>query len=184
MKPESDTAWIYALIDPRDEEIRYVGWTNNLKKRYGCHLRDKKPCYRTYWIMKLRRMGLKPRMEIIQRVSLQSWAEAEIYWISYFRKIGCKLVNGTDGGQGHLGWCPSEETRAKMSVAQKGKHHNSPKHLLKLLKAAKRPKSAEHRAKIGNAHKGKKHTPEHTAHWRESMRKHRENKEIQCQPST
>lgn len=145
MKQASNTAWIYVLIDPRDEEIRYVGWTNDLRTRYGCHLRDKKPCYRTYWIMKLRRMGLKPRMEVVQEVSLQSWAEAEIYWISYFRNIGCKLVNGTDGGQGNLGWCPSEETRTKISQSNKAVYQAHP----------------ELRQRVSEVHKGKIISEEH-----------------------
>ena len=46
------------------------------------------------------------------------------------------LVNLTDGGEGPAGASPSLEARAKMSLAGKG-----------------RPKSAEHRAKIGEANR-------------------------------
>ena len=32
--------YIYALIDPRDSRIRYIGKSTNPKKRLGVHLRD------------------------------------------------------------------------------------------------------------------------------------------------
>ena len=49
-----------------------------------------------------------------------------------------RLLNLTDGGDGNVGWKHSEESRARISVAQKG-----------------RPVAAETRAKISAAQKGK-----------------------------
>jgi hypothetical protein len=54
------------------------------------------------------------------------------------------LYNLTNGGEGNVGWIPSEETRAKMSEAQKGdKSHMYGK-----------TRSAETRAKQSAAQKG------------------------------
>ena len=101
-------ARIYVLVDPRDEEIRYVGWTiRTLPQRLRSHLRDKYPGHKTRWVQMLRRLGLKPRIDLIQEVPLLDWAAAERYWIGYFRSMGCRLTNSTDGGEGRLGHHPT-----------------------------------------------------------------------------
>ena len=69
--------------------------------------------------------------------------EREIFWIA---ALNCKTPNGynrSDGGDGPTGYVCSDETRAKLSAAGKGKK-----------------KSPEHRAKIGAGNRGKKQTPE------------------------
>ncbi len=151
---------IYVLIDPRDEEIRYVGKTKSPKRRLGSHLRDRDDSYRTRWIGKLGRMGMVPRMQVIQEVPASFEAEAEKYWIAYFRAIGCRLTNSTDGGEGNLGWCPSEETRAKMSAASQRTMANP---------AARQAVSAVHKGKIiSSEHKAvvSKATTERWKTWR------------------
>lgn len=96
---------IYVLIDPRDNEIRYVGKTNQkLRSRLLKHLRDKNRGHRHNWIAKLQRFGLQPRIEKLQEVPCGCSASAEIYWIAYFRSLGCNLVNDTDGGEGMCGY--------------------------------------------------------------------------------
>ena len=90
-----------------------------------------------------------------------------IQW--YGRKdIGTGILrNMTDGGDGGAGHVPSEETRAKLSAANKGKNNPmygklspnkgktlSPEHRAKLSAANKgKPKSLEHRTKISAANK-------------------------------
>lgn len=37
----SSAEWaIYALVDPRDGQIRYVGWTRNVEKRLAGHIKS------------------------------------------------------------------------------------------------------------------------------------------------
>ena len=45
----------------------------------------------------------------------------EKYLIAHYRRIGAKLCNLTDGGEGPSGYIQSEETRTKRSLSHKGK---------------------------------------------------------------
>lgn len=71
--------------------------------------------------------------------------------ISDLRKSGANLVNMTSGGQGQSGRPISNEQKAKISAALKGRRPSD-----NTLFAARRPPSAEHRAKISQAKKGGK----------------------------
>jgi len=120
---ESMIARIYVLVDSHDGEIRYVGWTNKtLQRRLACHLREKhKTFHRAQWLEVLRRLTMVPIILLLQEVPLTEWATAERYWIKFFRTIGCRLTNTTDGGQGTPGKVVSAETRAKISAANAGR---------------------------------------------------------------
>lgn len=94
--------YIYILKDPRNNEVRYVGKTNNPESRIKSH------CYGgvtgTYcsnWINNLKSEGMTPEMEIIEsNLSEDEWPEREKYWISYYRENGTRLTNIADGGRG------------------------------------------------------------------------------------
>lgn len=95
---------IYVLQDPVNGEIRYVGKTiQKIQKRMENHL---SPCKlqartkKTSWIKSLKAKGMLPNPIKIQEVLVKDLNDAEIYWISYFKSIGCPLTNGTDGGDG------------------------------------------------------------------------------------
>lgn len=60
----------------------------------------------------------------------------------------------------------SEETREKMRLAQR-----DPKRLEALRIRARRPKSEEHRRKIGDANRGRRHTEESRAKMREASKR-------------
>lgn len=54
--------FIYALIDPRDEKVRYIGSTKNPKYRYVQHFaRPVNPLVEG-WIQELKNLNLQPRM--------------------------------------------------------------------------------------------------------------------------
>jgi hypothetical protein len=94
---------IYILIDPRDNEIRYVGKTiQSLRDRLKGHVDKSKvrTDHRSLWITQLLRLGYRPRIELIQTVGSHDWRIAEPYWIGYYRSLGCDLTNGTEGGDG------------------------------------------------------------------------------------
>jgi hypothetical protein len=57
---------------------------------------------------------------------VDDWVEAEIFWIAYFRTLGCDLLNRSDGGDGAKGHKPSLATRRRLSVALKGKKKPTP----------------------------------------------------------
>lgn len=140
------TTSIYVLIDPRTNEVRYVGKTVNPVRRLWSHINDKTVCHRTNWIKSLLGLGLKPKMSIIESMDSSDdslWQERERYWVEYYSKT-CRLTNLDSGGVS--GKIASAETRAKLSAAFKG-----------------RPKSPEHVAKVASAHRGRKCSPESIA---------------------
>lgn len=104
--------YIYKLINPIDNQIFYVGYTNNPKKRLIEHLRTKgrreKNIYKDNIINKIIQFGLKPEMEIIDECSylfnsnLNKYEHEilEMYYIKKYRNDGVKLANLTDGGDG------------------------------------------------------------------------------------
>lgn len=91
--------YIYGLRDPFTRQIRYVGKTNDLKKRFAQHLRgDKSNHAKRKWIKQLLLEQGKPEIVILQETNESEWEDAEKYWISRGRELGWDLFNLTDGG--------------------------------------------------------------------------------------
>lgn len=89
---------VYCLIDPRDEEIRYVGRTiQPLRIRLQQHIdtscRKKSLCSRSVWIRDLAREGLKPRALRLEQAEESILPEREGYWIATLLEGGCRLLN-------------------------------------------------------------------------------------------
>lgn len=91
---------IYALIDPRDQTVRYVGATRrSLAERLTAHV------YRpnghnwqlAAWIGSLKRDGLKPVVRLLARKHESKWEKLEKHWSRWFRSRGA-LYNIADGG--------------------------------------------------------------------------------------
>lgn len=116
--------FIYILIDPQTNEIRYVGKTKHpLAQRLSEHcshaMTSKKRNKRLNWIRSVLRKGYVPIMELVQEVPESIWGQAEKYWVAYYGAIGCDLTNGTEGGEGPDSH--TEADRAKQSRAQTGR---------------------------------------------------------------
>jgi len=111
----TETTFIYGLIDPLTQELRYVGKANDLKRRLICHIRDAKigNGHKDNWIKSLLAIGLRPEIFDIESVPYFDWQDSERFWISYFRFVGCRLINSTDGGEGWKN--PSREARRAFS---------------------------------------------------------------------
>ena len=92
--------YIYALVDPRYEKVRYVGKTINLQNRYEQHLYwfDNSNPRKDRWIKGLAKHGLKPELAILEQCNQSNWEEREKYWIAYYRGVHSDLINITDGG--------------------------------------------------------------------------------------
>lgn len=140
---------IYGLVDPRDGELRYIGKTvQQLEHRLQGHmlLADRRDQYSRNWLYGLKQLGMKPDIFAIEHCAGEAWREAEMHWIAYFRSIGARLTNHTNGGMGPSGYVRSPETLRRMSLAQRGK----------VL-------TPEHRQAISEGLKGRKMRPESTA---------------------
>src|SRR5665213_2971556 len=109
--------YIYVLIDPVSNEIRYVGKTTNPRGRLRQHINHAKRGERTHrdnWINVLLRNGSEPVFETIDVVSDAYWDKAEQKWVSLFKNSGCRLTNMTEGGDkggSTLGFKHSPETK-------------------------------------------------------------------------
>ena len=94
------TATIYALVDPRDQSVRYIGKANDPAKRLASHMRDSTrrdtPVYR--WIRKLAALGMSPTMEVIVTCSVEDWPAMERRAIATLRAAGARLLNVAEGG--------------------------------------------------------------------------------------
>lgn len=97
-----DIVFIYSLEDPETHEIRYIGKTNNLAKRYKDHLnkaRDK-GTHKRNWINSLRLRGLKPIIKELDIVPVANWQFWEHWWYELLVSWGYNLTNSTSGGDG------------------------------------------------------------------------------------
>jgi len=124
--PDNRPWFIYALGDPRNRAVRYVGWAGNPFQRHRGHIatarRTRKPRhYSTRWIKQLLADDLLPTVTILESGVGNGWADAERRWIAHYRTQGARLTNMTDGGEGMRGYRFSAESRAKMAAAKKGR---------------------------------------------------------------
>ena len=93
--------FIYILIDPITDKVRYVGKSNNPYKRFECHLsKNNIKSHKTNWIQSLLKKDIKPILCIIDEVDINEWKFWEVYWISQFKNWGFNLTNSTKGGDG------------------------------------------------------------------------------------
>lgn len=120
---------IYTLADPRTNLVRYVGKSNNPRRRYTNHLNKKDGPHTRNWIGQLKALGLKPIQELLDECTENTWQDSEQYWIEQLRQWGFNLTNIHKGGGGYNGkkgstpWNKgkklSEETRKRMSEADR-----------------------------------------------------------------
>jgi predicted GIY-YIG superfamily endonuclease len=96
------TTFIYALKDPTNNEVRYIGKSNDPKERYSSHINKHKDTniHKVNWINKLKEKNLKPILEIIEEVSIEKWKDYEKMYIKKYIDEGCRLLNYTEGGDG------------------------------------------------------------------------------------
>ncbi len=93
--------YIYALKDPENNEIKYIGKTNNIKRRYNNHLQEVNKGINTKkvnWIRKLKENNTKPILEVLEICCDINWQDREMYWIDIINP----KCNQTKGGGGQI----------------------------------------------------------------------------------
>jgi group I intron endonuclease len=175
--------FIYGLMDPITNQVRYIGKSVNPKQRLRRHIANINlyDSHKDRWLRKLNENGVRPEIIIIDEVSEDDWQFWETHYIAYFKFLGCSLTNGTDGGDqppSTKGRRHTEESRKKMSDTKKGKpipwlnngKERSEKHKENLSKSLKgrvsekkgknyeefygKEKSEKLRSKLSETHKG------------------------------
>jgi len=90
---------IYALIDVRDNSIRYVGVTKNTFTRLSQHLLDTgNNTPKGLWLAEMQQAGVAPRLEVLEVINSSENAyqialERERYWIQKLTSDGSPLIN-------------------------------------------------------------------------------------------
>ncbi len=154
-------AYIYALIDPRDNEVRYIGYSHDPKKRLGVHLAEKAHTKKNQWIRGLKKAGLKPILKIIDEASSAEIANLEIEWIARYKSQGAKLLNGTSGGDSFGDYAITPEHRAKIVAANTGKKR-SPEAVARISAGSRgRKYSEEIKQRMSEIRKGRIFSDEH-----------------------
>lgn len=112
---------VYVLKDPTTNEIKYVGVTSQkVNQRLSQHINAAKNHEGRYvckWINSLLQKGLRPIIEQIDDV--EDWEEKEKYYIKYYRDLGCKLTNISEGGAGVV----TADMRSKSSMERSAEGH-------------------------------------------------------------
>ena len=114
--------YIYLLYrDDVGDDYVYVGKSFDPVDRLETHLWEAKSYRkkRTKLLQWMRRKNAGPVLQIVLEET-DDWLEAEPFWIAYYRSIGMKLLNMTDGGEGAIGAAASDETRSKQSAVRTG----------------------------------------------------------------
>lgn len=161
--------YIYGLIDPRTEEIRYIGKSVRPHERTRNHINEPPSnCHRSHWLQQLKRASVEPVLVLLEHYSGGvSWQRVERWWIAFGRSQGWPLTNNTDGGDGVRGL--SDETRERMRKTWLGRRHK-PETIEKLRIARRRRVTSDAtRAKMSATRRGRKIT--WSAKVAESLRK-------------
>ena len=96
--------YIYGLIDPNTQKIKYIGKTCDPINRLKSHLSKaslKPPTYKNHWLKKLLRNKQVPIFKIIAKTTRYRIANTlEKRYIAKYKNLGYTLTNGTPGGDG------------------------------------------------------------------------------------
>lgn len=87
------TVYIYTLIDPRDDKVRYVGATLNIKATVSRHISQPVNKKKTAWIAELKSQKLRPRIEVVDTATVPTRLEVERKWVSHYLRLGADLLN-------------------------------------------------------------------------------------------
>lgn len=173
---------IYALIDPRNQTVKYIGLSTRGEKRARQHIAEtvyqKKLfdkgevgtlTHKEYWILNLLSNGLEYKIEIVENhgppgqdedAAFLYLCQREKYWIRLLRDWGVPLTNSTDGGDGCYGVKWSDDSKKRLSNAKRGKKVSEETKRKMALASSLKRHSQESRNKISKSNIGKRQSEE------------------------
>lgn len=99
---------IYALRNPLNGQVFYIGKANEAANRLKHHLKPSrlaKAIPKNDYIKKsILAFGATPELFVLEECSFENFREREQYWISYYKSKGHELFNDTEGGEGPTGF--------------------------------------------------------------------------------
>ena len=150
--------YIYEHIRPDTNAVFYVG-KGTEKRMHSKHRRN------AYWNNIVRKAGGFVVREVCRHQDEELIFLAEQERIDQLKRLGVKLSNMTDGGEGPSGYRHTEETKQKIAELQMGEKHwaygkkVSEEERQRLSQIAKRKHTDEHRKKVSEAGKLRKNSP-------------------------
>lgn len=94
---------LYGLVDPRNDQVRYIGKSVDPPRRLNQHLREARKSesqdYKSRWIRTLLAINLLPVLTVLEVVTSDEWQARERELIAEYRRR-FDLTNITAGGEG------------------------------------------------------------------------------------
>lgn len=89
---------IYALVDPRDSKIKYIGNTVDPDRRLGGHISvgrwvTERSGQRRKWIHELQEQEITPLFVTLEIVDAEHAPDRERYWMETLYNLGAPLTN-------------------------------------------------------------------------------------------
>lgn len=127
-EPNQRLTKIYYLVSSRNLlNIRYVGKTvMSLNNRLSSHKSGKCGQYLKNWLRKELSEGFEIIINLIEEVEESRWVEREKFYIAFYKSLGFKLCNLTDGGEGMCGYKTPNHVKLKTSIRMKGNSYAKP----------------------------------------------------------
>ncbi len=117
---------IYGLVDPETEEIHYIGKTVRGMERISAHwspsILKKDKTDKGKWLRSLIRRGLSAQVVVLEVSKTKEMYALERKWIALGGESGWPLTNMTAGGVGLYRHKFTEEHKAKIGRAHRGKY--------------------------------------------------------------
>lgn len=143
---------VYALVDPGTGEVRYIGITTDFTRRLRRHMAEARAGSTRYIHNWLRSLEGPPMHFVLEECDTREELNgAERFWIDWYRRLGTRLTNLTDGGDGgDLSQFFTPEAKRRMRAAHVGKP-NSCEPGCTCGRHKRHTKSAAHRQKLSEA---------------------------------
>ena len=103
LKRDDKLYYIYAFVDPRTHQTRYIGISNDTELRYNQHVNGGSNKHVWQWIYELKASEKSPVLQVIEKVHRERGSSfidfmevvhaREAYWIDTYRASGALLLN-------------------------------------------------------------------------------------------
>jgi len=175
--------YIYVLIDPRTDEVRYVGKSNDPKVRYRNHANHtkNKKSHKEMWVKQLQSLGMKPVLFVVEETDEDHWRERERWWQLHFEELGANLTNLNDCGYGRPGFAKTPEQLAILrALVADLRNREDVREKYRQYMKDRWKNDAEYVAKMKTVHLGAKRSEETKKKLSEGLKRAHEQRRIEA----